>query len=56
MLSMQPWPGRVLYAVKSDPPEEYSTSLITNNLYSALPAHFGIYAREYSTRFITNIM
>ena len=32
ILSMQPWPGRVLYAVKDDPPVEYSTSLITNTL------------------------
>ena len=32
ILSMQPWPGRVLYAVKNDPPVEYSTSFITNTL------------------------
>ena len=32
ILSMQPWPGRVLYAVKNDPPVEYSISFITNTL------------------------
>ena len=32
ILSMQPWPDRVLYAVKNEPPVEYSTSLITNTL------------------------
>ena len=32
ILSMQLQPGRVLYAVKNDPPVEYSTSFITNTL------------------------
>ena len=32
ILSMQLQPGRVLYAVKNDPPVEYSISFITNTL------------------------